>query len=231
MRHCLLCDQEFVSSVLFAQIFSLKSFRKNKLCPHCLHQFEKLTGNRCSICSRMLQQGFICDDCKKWQKIYQGEVLHNHALYRYNSAFHDLMVAYKRRGDYVLREVLQELSWDYLTKTIFDCYIPVPTSPEHQARRQFDTISTIYGDIVPLTPLLIKKEGSHAQGEKNKNERLKTPQSFFINKTIKIPGNIQTGKVLLLDDIYTTGRTLYHARDCLKARFPGMHIESFSICR
>ncbi|MDN6023416.1 MAG: ComF family protein, partial [Lactobacillus sp.] len=38
-------------------------------------------------------------------------------------------------------------------------------------------------------------------------------------------------KVLLLDDIYTTGRTLYHARDCLTSSFPGMHIESFSICR
>ena len=141
------------------------------------------------------------------------------------------MVAYKRRGDYVLREVLQELSWDYLSKTEFDYYIPVPTSPGHQVKRQFDTISAVYGDIVSLTPLLAKKEGSHAQGEKNKEERLKTPQSFFIDKTLKIKENIQTGKVLLLDDIYTTGRTLYHARDCLKSRFPGMHIESFSICR
>lgn len=231
MRQCLLCKQEFIPPIKFAQIFSLKNFRQPKICFHCLNQFEKLTGNRCSVCSKMMEQGIICSDCKKWQKIYQGEVLHNSALYRYNSAFHDLMVAYKRRGDYVLREVLQELSWDYLSKTEFDYYIPVPTSPGHQVKRQFDTISAVYGDIVSLTPLLAKKEGSHAQGEKNKEERLKTPQSFFIDKTIKIKENIQTGKVLLLDDIYTTGRTLYHARDCLKSRFPGMHIESFSICR
>lgn len=231
MRRCLLCEQEFIPPIRFAQIFSLKNFRQIKICSHCLNQFEKLVGNRCSICSKMMEQGIVCTDCQKWQEIYQGKILYNHALYRYNSAFHNLMVAYKRRGDYVLREVLQELSWEYLTKTKFDYYIPVPTSPEHKAKRQFDTISAIYGNIVTLTPLLAKEEGSHAQGEKNKEERLRTPQSFFIDKTIKVKESIQTGKVLLLDDIYTTGRTLYHARDCLRASFPDINIESFSICR
>lgn len=172
----------------------------------------------------------MCSDCRNWQAIYGKNILHNHALYRYNSAFHDLMVAYKRRGDYVLREVLQDLCYDYLGKTNYDFYVPVPTSPEHQSRRQFDTISAIYADILPLTPFLIKKSGSHAQGEKNKEERLKTPQSFLIDKNIKIKENIISGKVLILDDIYTTGRTLYHARDCLQQGFPEMKIESFSIC-
>ncbi len=55
--------------------------------------------------------------------------------------------------------------------------------------------------------------------------------SNYFDKNINIGENIQTGKVLILDDIYTTGRTLYHARDCLKEAFPGMQIESFSICR
>lgn len=230
MRVCLLCEQEFTPAVQFARLFSFKSVRKSKICLQCLKQFEKLTSNRCSACDKELDQGFICNDCKKWQKIYGENLLHNHALYRYNSAFHDLMVAYKRRGDYVLREVLQELCYGYLQKTEYDLYIPVPTSPEHQDRRQFDTISAIYADIVPLTQLLIKESGSHAQGEKNKEERLKTPQSFLIDKNIKIKGNILSGKVLILDDIYTTGRTLYHARDCLQQGFPGMQIESFSIC-
>lgn len=231
MKRCLLCEQEFTPLVHFTQIFSLQKRRPAKICPHCLKKFEKLTGNQCSFCSKMLQQGIICADCKRWQEDYQGDILRNHALYRYNSAFHDVMVAYKRRGDYVLREVLQELSYEYLNKINYDYYIPVPTSPEHQKRRQFDTITAIYGDILPLTLLLKKERGSHAQGEKSKGERLKTPQNFFIDKSIKISDNIETGKILVLDDIYTTGRTLYHARDCLKVAFPGMQIESFSICR
>lgn len=226
-----MCEQVFTPTICFAEIFSLKKYREKKICQHCQKQFLRLTGKQCAICSKMLETGIICSDCERWKRIYQGGVLLNHSLYRYDSTFHDLMVSYKRRGDYAMREILQELCYEYLSKNKYDLYVPVPTSPEHQERRQFDTISAIYGDILPLTPLLIKKEGSHAQGEKNKEERLKTPQSFLVDKTINIRENVQTGKILILDDIYTTGRTLYHARDCLKEAFHGMQIESFSICR
>lgn len=67
-------------------------------------------------------------DCKNWQKKYSNNLLHNYALYHYNSTFHDLMVDYKRRGDYALREVLQELCYEYLHKTKYDYYVPIPTS-------------------------------------------------------------------------------------------------------
>lgn len=229
MNFCLLCRQEYTPSLSLVQIFSWQKLHQSRLCHHCLKQFEILNGDRCFICSKMGKAN-ICLDCQRWQKFYQGKVLFNYSLYRYNAAFHDLMVSYKRRGDYVLREVLQELCRDYLKKTKYDLYIPVPTSPEHQKKRQFDTISAIYGDIVPLTRLLIKQKGSYAQAEKSKNERLKTPQGFLINPEIEIKENFTTAKVLLLDDIYTTGRTLYHARDCLNDRFSGMQIKSFSIC-
>lgn len=231
MRQCLLCEQEFIPPIYFAQIFSIKKFNSNKLCLHCLQQFQRLKEKRCTCCDKEIGQGLICSDCVNWQRLYPKNLLRNHALYHYNAAFHDLMVAYKRRGDYVLREVLQQLCYEYLSQQHYDYYIPVPTSPEHQKRRQFDTISAIYGDILPLTPLLIKKTGSHAQGEKNKQERLKTPQSFFIDEAIAAKKKISQDKILILDDIYTTGRTLYHARDCLQQRFPAAKIESFSICR
>ncbi len=58
-----------------------------------------------------------------------------------------------------------------------------------------------------------------------------SPQSFLIAKDVQLRENIFKGKILLLDDIYTTGRTLYHARDKLRELFPETIIESFSICR
>ena len=69
------------------------------------------------------------------------------------------------------------------------------------------------------------------RGENKEERRKNDRKGFLIDKNINIRENIQTGKVLIFDDIYTTGRTLYHARDCLKEAFPGMQIESFSICR
>lgn len=74
----------------------------------------------------------ICQDCQKWQRAYQGKILLNHAAYDYNAAFHDLMVSYKRYGDYILCQLLSELAKEDLVKLQFDYYVPVPTNPDHQ---------------------------------------------------------------------------------------------------
>ncbi|WP_370466773.1 MULTISPECIES: ComF family protein [Lactobacillus] len=139
------------------------------------------------------------------------------------------MVNYKRYGDYALHRVLYDLCQEDLAKFKADLYIPVPTSPEHLEQRQFDTVSSIYGNLVSLTHVLEKKAGLGAQGEKNRAERLSSEQSFFVKKNFTI--SFQKCKILLLDDIYTTGRTLYHARDALAEVFPNAKISSFTLCR
>lgn len=231
MKQCLLCKQNFVAKIYFSHIFSLKNYQQSKICEKCQSKFEKLTGSCCKICSKNLKETGICTDCKIWAKKYNGKVMKNQSLYRYDQNFHDLMVQYKRYGDYVLRDVLKELCLKEVKKIKADLYIPIPTSPEHRKRRQFDTISAIYEDIFPLTKLLMKNKGSRAQGEKNRLERLQTPQSFLLASDVQIKENIDIRKILLLDDIYTTGRTLYHARDRVQEVFPDSQIESFSICR
>ncbi|TSO26013.1 ComF family protein [Lactobacillus sp. LL6] len=228
---CLLCGQSYAPEISYLKIFSLNNYTQTKLCPHCLAKFERLSSIQCRICSKNLEKEGICSDCEYWQKKYHGKTLKNHAIFRYNLYFHDLMVQYKRYGDYILKDVLAELCKKELKKLKADLYVPIPTSPEHQKRRQFDTISAIYADILPLTPLLIKEAGLDSQGEKNKQERLKTGQGFLLAKKVQIRENLNIRKIVLLDDIYTTGRTLYHARDKVWEHFPDSQIESFSICR
>ncbi len=230
MKKCLLCEQIFQSPFSFLDIFSWQKQRESKICSHCLHKFEILQQPRCKFCAKSLNHGEICRDCEYWQKIYGNKLLLNHALYRYNTQFHDLMVAYKRYGDYALREVLQELCYQELGKMSFDYYVPIPTSPEHQQKRQFDTIEAIFQDLVPLTRILIKEENSGAQAQRNKKERLASKQSFLIAPNFKVGENMNTASFLLLDDIYTTGRTLYHARDKILSILPQAKVESFTIC-
>ena len=189
----------------------------------------RIPDKHCPICFGQLSQNKFCLDCVNWQKIYGQKLLKNHSLYLYNEAFHYLMVNYKRYGDYALHKVLEELCRENLTKYQADLYVPVPTSPEHIEQRQFDTISSIYGNLVSLTCVLGKKPGLSAQGEKNRAERLRSEQSFFVKKNFTI--NLKKYKILLLDDIYTTGRTLYHARDALAEVFPNAKISSFTLCR
>lgn len=231
MNSCLLCGAPFVSPFSFIALLSWPSQPPRYLCPHCRQKFEHLSTQRCRFCAKNLERGTLCQDCLYWQEKYGQNLLRHHALYRYNAAFHDLMVAYKRYGDYLLRKVLQDLCYQGLLKLQFDYYVPVPTSPEHQAKRQFDTITAIYQDLVPLTNLLGKKKGSHAQAKKSRAQRLKSKQDFFVTNAALIKKKASSVKILLLDDIYTTGRTLYHARDEILTACPSARIESFSICR
>ena len=229
MKKCLLCGQDFIPATSFLRIFSFKKFHEQCLCQHCLAKFAPISGEHCKICYGKAAVNELCLDCLEWQKIYRHNLLHNHAVYRYNDAFHEIMVSYKRYGDYVLREVLQELCFEQLKKIKADFYVPIPTSPEHITKRQFDTVAAIYNKLVPLSFFLAKKEGQGAQGERTRSERLKSKQSFLVKEGIK--ADVNKHSVLLLDDIYTTGRTLYYARDALQTAFPQAKISSFTICR
>lgn len=224
MSYCLLCNTSYKPRLDFKKLFLMKRQKDKVICPNCFRNFEKLTDNCCANCNRAGEKIDFCADCQRWKREYQGEILANTSLFKYNQALHDVMVNYKRYGDYILHRVLAELVKDKIP--IADYYVPVPTSKSHFERRQFDTISEIFKPLVPLTQVLEKCDDGFAQGEKNRRQRLETPQSFYVREKLNLEGTI-----LLLDDIYTTGRTLYHARDALAGACPSASIKSFTIAR
>ena len=223
MSNCLLCNSNFRRQINYEKLLTFTKIKEKYTCNFCLENFAIKSGKLCRGCSKEVKKEGLCSDCLQWQKIYGNTLLDNKSLYKYNDAFHDLMVRYKRYGDYILCHVLVELI-DNLP--VADYYVPVPSSPSHLERRGFDTIRSIYQNLVPLTNLLIKNDNEKAQGEKNRNERLLTKQTFLAIKKENI-----NGKILLLDDIYTTGRTLYHARDALLEVYSNCEINSFTISR
>ena len=132
---------------------------------------------------------------------------------------------YKFHGDYYLRMVFATELRKALKKWPDYTIVPIPLSDKRYKDRGFNqVIGLLEGAGVPYKSLL-KKEHSEKQSEKTRQERLATKQSFYIDEGEKIPD-----KILLVDDIYTTGATLKLARE-LFVKNDKKIVKTFSLAR
>lgn len=147
----------------------------------------------------------ICWECRQWQRQY-GWLLNNHSLYVYNGLMREFMKKFKFQGDYGLRFVFQETFNLFLQEFAYDVLVPIPISPHPWKTRGFNQTTALL--TLPYTAVLKTiADNKQTQSAKTREERLKTPQIFELTK----PQKIAHQRVLLVDDVYTTGRTLYHA--------------------
>lgn len=204
---CSCCQKELIRNLTLRELFFSTSLR----CYHCEKQFTKIDQKTaCPGCGRG-NTPKLCQDCHIWQQKL-GFVLNNKSLYQYDEGFRQWIKAYKFTGDYRLRGAfvteLEQLLKIYRTYLI----CPLPLSKERFEQRGFNQVSgCLELTKVSFTPLLKRKELS-PQSEKTRTERLLMEQPFLLAVTSE---KIRNQKVLLVDDVYTTGRTLFHGAELL----------------
>lgn len=222
MSDCLLCGALRKEKPKLMPLF-LMSKEEKGLCRSCLDGFEALKGDE-RICTRCCQETehSICADCLAWEE--RGEIVVHQALYRYNQQMKDYFLAYKFKGDYLLRysfskEIRQALQW-YKDYTI----VPIPVSQKRLEERGFNQVQGLLeASRIPYQPIL-RKQHSKRQSELGREARLRQVNPFYIEET-NIPGQI-----LLVDDIYTTGATLVAAKKALLKK-GAKTIKTFSLSR
>ncbi|MGN7175963.1 ComF family protein [Paenibacillus sp. FSL R5-0490] len=93
----------------------------------------------------------------------------------------------------------------------FDCLVPIPLSPERLYERGFNQSAALILEAGFTPAELLQRIHSEKQSKKSRLERIHHHQVF---EPLNI--NIENKVILLIDDIYTTGSTLYHAAKVLK---------------
>lgn len=212
---CLLCHTEYTIEATFHQLFLLKDSSPG-LCTTCHNKFQLITPPYCSRCYKPDIKD-VCSDCKNWEK--EDIIVNHQAVFTYNTALEEFFSRYKFLGDYRLHHVFHKYFQIEKGYTI----VPIPVSKQRFQERGFNQVAALLQQL-PFSSLLEKEEGP-AQNTRTRNERLKNKNTFTLKAKVKVPD-----KILLVDDVYTTGRTLQHAIAVLK-QGGAQEIKTFSLCR
>ncbi|WP_300559026.1 ComF family protein [Companilactobacillus sp.] len=227
MTQCLNCGQAVKKNLSIQEILKWKALDDDYLCTFCRKELEKLGRNpHCQYCLKDDPES-ICLDCQIWQKKYN--IFNQHfAIFKYNQFMHDYFKRYKRYGDILIAQAFESDLKKWQSQHQYDLVTYIPASNSHLKKRGFDPVLEMYKNIFDLNDIFLKEDADKPQAQKDKIERMLTPQTFKIKPDF--PKKPLDSKVLILDDIYTTGRTLLHARQLLT--FVGFqNIHTFSLTR
>ena|SRR5699024_1517404 len=227
MGNCLYCFEPIQLSITWKNIVQIEG--SPLLCRDCKNKLEFIQGPRCLSCSR--RSNFDnCFDCLKWKSHYHEDdpLKKNISIFVYNDFMQDVMTKWKYRGDYVLGYIFSEYVQQYFNQHYAHMnkevvVIPIPLTSKRLSIRSFNQAEMLVNFIKGVKKYQLKRVGNEKQAKKSKKERMMTENPFkllnSLNKT-----------VVLVDDIYTTGRTLRHAAQLLKDN--GCHdVFALTLCR
>ena len=192
----------------------------------------------CGICGKFNQE-FLCKRCRKMleaeakfnvDKVDNQEYFFENHLYifKYEGIIRKLILNYKfNEKSYLYKTfvnfLLKNEKFFKILKS-YDTIIPVPVSAKRMNERGYNQSELLANDVVKqiteksiekaececITDCLVKNKNIIEQSKLNKEQRQKNIQGVYI---LKNKEKLINRKILLIDDIYTTGST---ANECCK---------------
>ncbi len=178
------------------------------LCPDCISSFPRVKAPICRICGCPTRGTQICVQCYKTPLRIQGV----RAPYYFEGVLREAIHRFKYRHARHLAEPLARILADYLSAEPIeaDVIVPVPlheTRAKERGYNQSELLAIELGKIlnVPVSSEELKRERpTKAQMSLPAAERVANVRGAFSYKGGEFFGN----RILLIDDVCTTGATL-----------------------
>jgi len=196
-RECLLCSAPVISH------------SERYLCVECREKIENRPAGMCSVCGLELGiDSSVCGGCISDPPPFDRHI----AFSVYRDEIRKLILLYKLSHVEPLKHYISQLYLNIIDKGIGDNYdlvIPVPSNPG--GNRPFDPvreiakkISACHGKKLSCSNL-VKNRQTLKQSSLNYRMRMGNLNNAF---SVNDPGELDGMRVLLIDDVYTTGTTI-----------------------
>lgn len=202
----------------------------HRVCPHCIGRTELLHDPLCAVCGAPLDpvaaRETLCARCTESPPAFA----HARSIARYRPAAEDdrrSLPALIRRHKYGLDQSLEKALAEFLGPALpysaaaLDVVVPVPLHRRRLWWRGFNQAALLASSIahrlgLPLViGALVRRKATTPQTSKDHDERRRNVSRAF---RVERPDRIRGRRVLLVDDVMTTGATVDEcARVLLKA--------------
>jgi len=188
------------------------------VCDKCKKEIAPLNETKvCIKCGRPLLNNFakLCQDCAEMSHSFDMA----RAVYIYEDGVAHCVRALKYNGEKYRAKILarhmarrfNDLGW------VVDVITYVPMSEEREKERGYNQARLICEEFaklvgIPMQTLLVQPRMVNSQVELGRKQRLQNLSTAF---KIISKKEVKDKKVLIIDDVYTTGATLHCCSDVL----------------
>lgn len=207
-QHCGECFKTGLSNILCLSCFEKMEFYEDPVCEHCgislpLKAFEDAAIQCCRDCG---DEPYFLDSVRAFGP-YGGALRITHHGFKFEG-----MEGLK--GEIALKMVQPVIPsfWNGI-----EALIPVPLSPERERERGYNPAAHLADEIsaktrIPSRRFIQKVKSTTPQMSLSREERLKNPKGAY-----QVLASIEPmRKVVLVDDVFTTGATLEECAKVLK---------------
>ena len=182
--------------------------RGTPLCTACRRELPHLPEGTCARCSAWRSARGACRSCRRLSPVLRSV----HAAFAYEGAAREAVVTLKFRGGRYLAPLMGEL-WraELVGQPIYaDLLVPVPLTVERQRERGFNQAALLADELAltlgrpVLKDVLVRRERP-AQRTLGAAQRLRNLRGAI---ACVQPDAVAGQRVLLVDDVVTTGATL-----------------------